>query len=199
MIDPKIWTMPEYPAFFGLGAAYQQGVEEHPILNALMQGSMGMTPEDAGILAQMIFLGGNGNHLEIGSLFGGTAILAALIKERFDQSGTVYCVDDLEMTGKDYITSNAETFAMKNHILLVVGKSNPLPISGIFRTALIDASHDYGNALQDWLNVRNVTEKYVLFHDYDPSHNGVAQAAQVAMRDWRPVHISNHSIVLEKP
>ena len=47
------------------------------------------------ILLKYVLLAGGGNHLEIGTLFGGSAIAVALMKDDVEQTGIIVCVDPL--------------------------------------------------------------------------------------------------------
>jgi len=44
-------------------------------------------------LGSMVYLAGDGDHVDIGSLYGASAIMAAKIKERFNLKGIVYAID----------------------------------------------------------------------------------------------------------
>lgn len=195
MIDN--WTLPVYTPFFRLGETVALD-KAYTFIDTEMTGAMGMTLEDAEILSRAIVNAGHGDHLEIGSLFGGTAILATKAKKLYGLRGIVYCIDDLEMVGENLILSNAEKFGVE--LVLHAGKSSPFPYPDRrFRTTLIDAGHDYGNVIADWHNARDHTDKYVIFHDYDPAHRGVVEAAKEAMQEWTPVYLAEHTLVLEKP
>ena len=197
VINPDTWTMPVYESYFPL-----QDIDE--FVNATYQRvskdvKMGMDLYDTYTLVQTIINSGNGNHLEIGSLFGGSAIIATLTKIYYGLDGNIYCIDDTKATGGDYITNNLRLWGVSDRVFLYIGKSNPFPMKERFSSALIDAGHDYQSCITDWNNVKQVTDKYVIIHDYDPAHPGVVKASREAMREWMPVHLSEHSLVLGKP
>lgn len=201
MINPRTWEMPEYPTFFPADDILCSGMEWQYEINQKITGTLAMQALDAGFFAQAIANAGHGDHLEIGSLFGGSAILAAFVKQSRGLSGKVVCLDDLEMTGQNYIDTNARLLGVSDWLEVYIGKSHPFPFDNNrrFRTTLIDASHDEGWCRQDWYNARNHTDKYIIFHDYDPQHPGVVIVAREAMQEWRAVFLAEHTLVLERP
>ncbi len=197
-MNPKAWVVPRYPPFFPVTDVMEWGKSLHKEIDDGITGKFAMTPADAGILAQAVVNASHGSYLEIGSLFGGSAILAALTKRKYGMAGRVFCIDDGEMTGRSYIEDNANLF----DVVLGIhrGKSHPFPCEGQkFQIILIDAGHDYGWCIADWNNAKRHAEKYVIFHDYDPKHEGVVKAAQEAMQEWRAVYVAEHTAVLERP
>lgn len=133
-----------------------------------------------------------GNHLEIGCLWGGTAIFVALAKGMENVLGDVYTIDSmdtdfwingdpavgLEVPTLEKVYKNLDKFEVRDRVHVIRAKSAPLPIPGCweFSSALIDGGHSYQACYQDWLNVKAHKPKYVLFHDYDSGHPGVQQA-----------------------
>ena len=200
-IDPNEWNMPSYPPFFPLDETSEWALGLHAEINAKIFGQIAMAPEDAALLAQAVANAGDGNHLEIGSLFGGSAILAALTKKKYGLSGEIHCIDDGDMTLEDYIQNNAYVFRVEDMLTVYKGHSNPFPLpqSMRFASTLIDAGHEYPDCYSDWRNAKEITDKYIIFHDYDPSHMGVVEVAKEALREWRPVFLAEHTLILEKP
>lgn len=200
-MNKETWEMPQYPSFFPLQENTQWITDTFQRVQAKMQGKLAMTMEDAAILVQAIVNAGHGDHLEIGSLWGGSAILAALTKQRHELRGKIVCVDDLALAGENLILENAERLDVLDVIELHIGNSHELLFDNNrrFCSALIDAGHEYPDAIQDWYKARNCVDKYAIFHDYDPAHLGVVAAAKEAMREWRPVFLAEHTLILEKP
>ena len=60
-------------------------------INASIQGHICMTPEEAAVLAEVVNV--DGDHLEIGTMWGGTAIIAALVKKNNGFKGQVIVID----------------------------------------------------------------------------------------------------------
>jgi len=48
------------------------------------------------VLLEYVLKAGGGNHLEIGTLFGGSAIAVAMLKREYSHSGMVFCIDPLD-------------------------------------------------------------------------------------------------------
>lgn len=170
---------------------------------------------DAGILAQLVLLGGNGDFVEIGTLFGGSAILAATAKKKFGLGGFVYCVDPLDGyygTGKstaggipspEIVMGNAKFFGVDDKIKIIKKSSIPWPkelMDHKFSVAFIDGDH-WGEApWKDWLSVKNLTSKFIIFDNYDNQHPAVINGAKKATADpeWQVICVSGISYVLEK-
>ena len=132
----------------------------------------------------------SGDHLEIGSLWGGTAILAGLSRDC-----TVYCIDPL--TDEESSSYKATPEGFKKNLtkfgvdaVLMRQKSNPWPdeIKDMeFGTAFIDGSHKKESVLWDWNHVKKITRQYVIFHDLHL--DGPLAVFNEASKDpnWRPL------------
>lgn len=199
---------------FALDDAAQFGNWVGKIINNEIQGRYAGAPYDWGVLAQSIVWAGHGDHLEIGTLFGGSAILAALVKKAYDISGNIICIDPLEgYYGEpidpvselpitiEVVLENITKFALDDRIKLVQAKSQPWPLSieDEFVSAFIDGQHDYKSCLSDWLNCKNCVSKVIQFDnfgiDYPQVCNVVSQATQ---SEWIIVHVGGISAVLAK-
>src|SRR5574342_461649 len=117
IIDPETWRTPVYNPFFETEETIIDWVID-TCAEIKKVCPMGMWEMDSVILAQTVINAGNGDHLEIGSLFGGSAILSALVKKNFSLQGNIYCIDHLVLTGKDYISINARKFDVENRIIV---------------------------------------------------------------------------------
>jgi len=132
-----------------------------------------------------------GNHLEIGTLFGATAIYSALIMERDRIDGLVYTIDPCVYESHEYcsraagnltpeivkhqpeiIQENIKKFELENRIVFIQKSSIPIPedIYGIeFNSCFIDGYHYNGYPLID---VKNCIELLVIKHIVlDDTHN----------------------------
>jgi len=169
-----------------------------------IHGRMCLESSNCNYLAWAVSEARSGHHLEIGSLHGGSAILAALIKAQYGYSGDVWCVDPLNgyYTGTrfacevDYvsripvtpeiISKNLRTFGVENRVRVIQSVSNPLPPSlpDLFSSVYIDGNH-WGEApLQDWMNVKDCVTGYVVFDNTDSAnHPDVVRAVNVARND----------------
>ena len=115
----------------------------------------------------------NGDHLEIGTLWGGSAIGVALAKSK----GEIYCIDPFNkrdsVMGKEVkvgiVEANIKKFGITN-IHLYKQKHPPMPPKlekHKFDTALIDGKHTTTACLANWLDVKDRVKQYVIFHDID--------------------------------
>lgn len=200
--------------FFGLGEAYEMGMKiGREIAETITVGRLANTPINMGVLAQMLFYAGDGDHLEIGTLFGGSAILAALIKQHYDFEGKIICVDPLdgyyghsldpvtgERVGIDAVKKNAESFGVLDRVKIVSARSNPWPfeIGDRFKSVYIDGDHGYSGCLADWENCRRAVTDFIIFDNYDRVHTEVVDVVCEAFGSpkWTPVHINDVSVVL---
>lgn len=193
--------------------AYEFGLQVYAKMIQVMQGGPGAPgSHDYGVLAECVRFAGSGDYLEIGSAFGCSAILAALVKKKYDLPGKVTCIDPLNggAFGKEYdpafpnipiipetIQANAELFGVRLEIIRA--KSEPFPIKNRrFAMTYIDGWHLDGQPLRDWEHVREVTDNLVVFHDYDPDHPHVVEACKVATgeKGWMPVHVFGNTFAL---
>ena len=206
--------------FFLLGGGYEKGMEYADEVQNKMNGRPAMKMHDYGVLAQAIWnVDGLGIHLDIGTLYGASAIVAALIKKRHFRSSPVVCVDPFDQyygKGKDPITpdipisvktlrENLEMFDVAEQVIIISSPSYPAPIElsqiGIdYSTVLIDGDHNDQGPLNDFYTAQRLKAQYVIFHDYTPGKPDVVSACN-AVRvypSWVPVHLSGASFVFEK-
>lgn len=206
-LEKKTWP------FFVLGEAYKIGMETGREIYENITGRFASAPINMGILAQMIFYAGDGDHLEIGTLFGGSAILAARIKQHYDLDGVIICVDPLEGyygigsdpfsnvdISIDVVRENALNFGVLDRIVIAPFKSNPwfLNPSFRFKSAFIDGDHTHKGCLSDWENCRNRVTDFIMFDDYDRNYMGIVKTVKSAIcsREWDLVQMNDISVVL---
>lgn len=206
-----------YPqTLFALDQAYDYGVKVGEKLKKEIKGRACGKPHDYGIVAQTVFYAGDGNYAETGTLFGASALVAALTKRKFNLSGDVYCIDPLDgyygkgktdMSGilptPAVVMENARRYGVESKIKCVAKKSVPYPkeLDGIiFSCSYIDGDHWKDIPTLDWVNLSKVTSKFILFDNYDKVHPSVVQAAEFAVADpeWRVAHVSSISFVLQR-
>ena len=82
-------------SLFPLDGAWVYGYKKFEYVDRWMDGWIVSNPFDVGSLAQMVKNAGNGNHLEIGTAWGGSAIMAALVKRRFGLDGQIVAFDPI--------------------------------------------------------------------------------------------------------
>lgn len=159
-----------------------------------------------------------GNHVEIGCLWGGTAILAALAKVDVDVEGHVYTIDfmtggywvhgdpcvELQIPTYEDVIRNIKVCGVADRVTVVKAKSNPWPLSKAIKptSVLIDGGHSYEDCLADWQNVKALEPDIVLFHDYATGrHPGVQRVIdEVVFKDcaWQYTETANTMIVFKR-
>jgi len=173
------------------------------------------------LLLEYVQKAGEGNYLEIGTLFGGSAIAVALWKQYLGQLGHVFCIDPLdgyyrkmapredmldEQSGKrvvpDVFHKNVYEFGVQNRVFLLRDYSiNVLPFTGItFKVSYIDGHHWEDVPLRDWELVRYATSKYIIFDNYDEKHPDVVAAVQEAISypEWSICHEEEITCIIER-
>ena len=206
MSGRKKWRYPPYPPPFPLSDAYEYGRDLWKRIDETIEGGPGCGPGDAALLSQIAYDTGNTHHLEIGTLFGSTAIQVAKTKQEFDLQGDVFCVDNFtylsEWASPELVKENADKFGVADRIHVVKANSWPLPPpleSMFFGSSYIDAAHDFGHCQRDWLTVKDIS-RMVAFHDYDIAHMGVVSTLRNAMQEpgWMLIHLSFHTAIMER-
>ena len=168
------------------------------------------------VLLDFVSRAGGGNHLEIGTLFGGSAIAVALLKLQLGQTGIIVCIDPLEgyykMDGSgddisgvpvtpETLFRNIEKFVVEGRILVMRAYSQLCSNIGIqFSTAYIDGDHKHGAPLSDWLLVKDMVSRYVIFDNWGEKFSGVLEACEEANNDpqWNCVYSKGITYVVER-
>lgn len=166
-------------------------------------------------LLQLVKKAGDGNYLEIGVLHGGSICAVALFKKELGQKGICVGVDmfngyynnpdslkdkksEVEVTLKTAL-SNIEQFKLDN-VKLIQAKSPDFNVDLKFSVSYIDANHSYAGVLADWRKVKDITTRFVLFHDYAVIPD-VKKACDFIARkstDWRLYYKGNYIFILER-
>jgi len=166
---------------------------------------------DAGIslpfLGSMVYAAGDGDHVDIGSLYGASAIMAARIKKQHNMKGIVYAIDPYDpvtrelqaaaqpgMVGNLSATpeefwKNVEEFDVRDIVRLVQKVSHPWPEElkdNVFASAYIDGNHWGDGAWNDFLNLRGRVTKYIGCDNYEEEYPDVVGAMWKAINteDW---------------
>lgn len=173
------------------------------------------------VMAYYAAKAGSGDHLEIGTLFGGSAIVVALAKRLMGLDGNVYCLDPLDgyyrerfghitdvvckehEISPDLVMKNAKIFEVEDRIRIIQKKSLPFPDelrNHRFVSAYIDGDHWDNMPTHDWNNVKKITSKYVIFDNYDDSHPSVKKACDRALKDgWKLEYSGGITFVVSSP
>lgn len=153
----------------------------HDYVTGSITGRIGMLHSESELLARTV--AGSKTHLEFGTMWGGTAILAALAGAK-----RVYSIDVMSggwwdvgqdpkvnaPLGPKAVIDNIAGLKLQDRVTLVIGLSAPFPLAGLeFDSVLIDGGHTFEVVQADWNNVQAVTKDYIIFHDYDDGHPGV--------------------------
>jgi hypothetical protein len=151
-----------------------------------------------------------GLHVEIGTLWGGTAIHAALAKP----AGMVVTIDYMklgywddgdpdvpgEKLSKGVIFANFDAFMVSDKIKVIEASSFPLPLDFdlIPETVFIDAGHDRSEVLQDWESVKDITQKYVIFHDYGRLQGVTDAVDSIKDKNWKLKEVFETLAIFER-
>lgn len=169
-------------------------------IDSKINGHVCMYENEACFLEECIKLAGDGDHLEIGSMWGGSAIIAALVKKREGIAGKVVCVDPFrdwdfspDFPGghpdKDIFWKNMKTMHVKSMVELVCEYSDPWPLGDRqFASALVDGDHAGNWPLIDWHNVKEHTD-LVIYHDLYAREQSVMKAVAEIRADseWEEI------------
>jgi hypothetical protein len=156
-------------------------------IQARLTGRLAMAPEEAGLLAETV--AGSQVHIEIGCLWGGTAILAALAGAR-----QVYSIDPMSggwwQAGADpavagaaltpyAVLENLARFDLAGRVQVVRASSKPWPLLALEAdTILIDGDHSFEGCRSDWEVAVKLARRAILVHDVDDAHPDVTRMVQ---------------------
>lgn len=186
--------------FFPLKDGYHFGKHLNKELNNKLGTKLIQSSHVTGLLCQATENIGDGNYLEIGSLFGGSAITVALAKKHFGFNGGITCIEPKPK----YILKNAEIFGISNKIQVIEMSSRDLLLDNYvdIDCTFIDGDHRNPHPIKDFWLVEPITKKYIIFDDYDKSEKGVQYAVDMVISSyfetWRPVHISDAIAIFER-
>lgn len=171
--------------------------------------------DNVDVLLDYVMRAGGGNHLEIGTLFGGSAISVALLKKRLGLSGVVFCVDPLygyygegrlDSSGVEVsvetLFTNISEFNVGDRIAVMQDMSlackNFMDVT--FSTAYIDGEHKHNTPLLDWIRIKDLVTKYVIFDNCNDIHPDVQVACDIAGKTygWMEVYNSGITYVVKR-
>jgi hypothetical protein len=160
----------------------------------------------------------DGDHLEIGTLHGGSAIVVALLKRELGFTGRVVCVDPLDgyyPNSKRYkrvdpltavpvsvetLRKNMQRFDVELEIIKAYSVPFPDVLQGrTFATAYIDGNHDGETPMQDFFNVSRIVTKYITFDNCGPRWPAVLRACEYAETIWQPHKRQGISCIVKHP
>ena len=164
---------------------------------------------------------GNGDHLEIGTLFGGSAVAAVMMKKSLGLQGRVVCLDPLDgfyigspmeanidpvtrlPINAETVWENAGIFDVADRLEIIQKRSSPWPkeLHGRqFASAYIDGDHWGDSPLDDWQNAAPSVRDFIIFDNYAPTHPDVMRACKVTEQypDWECVYAGGITFIVER-
>jgi len=177
------------------------------VVNAYSQGELEGYPADQGVslpwLCQMAINAGAGDHLEIGTSWGASAIAVALAKKMAGLPGKVWCIDPYEKE-REFVTKignldNLPTATIgkaRNNIKkteldiqIIRAKSQPFPerlADMRFASAYVDGAHVGETPYLDLVEVGKRVDYYIGIDNYEEGYPDVMDAVHKFMvrPDW---------------
>ncbi len=165
------------------------------------EGGYLLGPEARSYIKAMV-MSTRGSYIEIGSAFGGSAIVAA---ESLYGDSLVYCVDPMwgmhRVTAEeqaDMFWRNCHKAGIEDKIVLIKQVSNPWPKflqERKWSVALIDGDHSYAGCRADWLNLKDRVTDFIMFDDTDKP-GSVRTVFREACKDpeWELYYQGNHTL-----
>lgn len=157
----------------------------------------------------------NGDHLDIGTMHGGSAIFAAICMIETGRRGfesivpldnrIITTVDQFSGNDGEPITvskvpvieetaiANFKTFGVENRIKIIKTRTQKwLPNLHEYDTAFIDGGHDLESVHNDWMLLKDFVKKYIIFDDVCDKYPDVLDTFQFACSslDWMPVYLA---------
>lgn len=182
--------------FFPLRDAYYYGRRLNYELRDKLGKQLVQDSRTTALLAQAVHYAGDGDYVEIGSLHGGSAITAALVKKEFKLGGRILCIEPSPRN----IRENAKLFGVQDLIDIIKSNSDEVILKKKFSCGFIDGDHRHPHPLNDWYLLNKIVSRYIVFDDYDKSEEGVVIAVENVMevfKWWLPVHISGALVIFE--
>jgi hypothetical protein len=152
-------------------------------------------------LGKVISMAGPGDHIEIGTLFGASAIMAALVKQEFGFTGQVYCVDpflprdvtfnenDPKVVANkeatlDDVLENFDRFKVSDRMVVLPQPIYPFPTdleTHEFVTGFIDGNHMGGMPWMDFLSLRDRVKMFLAFDNFEEAYPDIVIAGLRAL------------------
>jgi hypothetical protein len=173
-------------------------------VNAFQAGELEGYPADQGVslpwICQLAVNAGAGDHLEIGTSWGASAIAVALAKKRAGLPGKVWCIDPYGKKRENVIAigqgadlptasiSGARRNIKKAEVdvQIVRAKSQPFPnrLAGMrFVSAYVDGAHTGETPYLDLVEVAKHVDYYVGTDNYEEGYPDVLDACHKFLED----------------
>ncbi len=172
----------------------------------LKNGRIAMSDED--VIALCLMTKDAKTYVEIGTLWGGSAIEVALANPEL----RLWCIDIFDgyyggvdhwsggqTPSLDMVRENLEFAGVADRTTLVKAKSDPFPLAGMeFDAGFIDGDHSADAVLNDWINLSSRC-RAVAFHDVDdPAVAGVIEKYVRADGDWKQTYRTRRLICFKR-
>jgi len=180
-----------------------------PLIREMPDGKPICDKKDIGLIAQMI-CDTEGDHLEVGTAYGGTLFAAIKAMEYCNRKGKVVSIEPfgedirntLHKAVEKEFWNNVKHFGYADRIEHIKKNTRPgseYPIKNRrFATAFIDGDHSFEYVLNDWNNIKNMVDCYIMFHDYrKPAIKDVVDTYAIMDNRWRVGATEGWSVVLE--
>lgn len=188
------------------------------VVNAFQSGELDGHPADNGIslpwVCQIAINAGPGDHLEIGTSFGASAIAVALAKKAAGLPGKVYCIDPYKKIrsfvhqDKGVKTANIST-ARRNiktaevDVEIIRAKSRPFPEKlddHKFVSAYIDGNHTAEWPKWDIEECKKRVQHFIGIDNYEEGYPDIMTAVHDAIqeRDWN-IYFKNFLFIALRP
>jgi len=148
------------------------------------------SPMTMGAVVQAIILAGEGDHLEIGSRLGGSAVVSAWALGENKTQRKIICVDPMEdlipqikyptkteMGDEKIFWDNMRRFGVDGHVELYQEYSDTYFVgygSKTYSTAFVDGDHRYNGVRADLDNLKDRVSQSIVMDDVD--YSGVQTA-----------------------
>ena len=152
-----------------------------------------------------------GDYIEIGTWFGASALVAALVKKRLGIDGTVTCIDPFKGDTPEYhLATHSKEAVLESarkldvELDIIEKSSYPWPQELRDRTwtvGYVDGDHRYPQPKRDVSNLSGRVLKYLIIDDFGPNKPDIKLAAlKLMIRDpeWNLYMIFKQSVVLRK-
>ena len=172
----------------------------------MKHGRIAMSDED--VIALCLMTKDAKTYVEIGTLWGGSAIEVALANPGL----RLWCIDPFEGYYGDidewadrqkptigHVRENLEFAGVADRVTLVQASSDPFPLPDMeFDAGFIDGDHSADAVLNDWISL-STRCKAVAFHDVDDlSVAGVIEKYVRADEDWKQTYRTKRLICFKR-
>ena len=177
------------------------GGNDNKMAITLRYGRTAMDDDDIANLCEMVQ--GAQTHIEIGTLWGGSAIAVALANTELQ----VICIDPFigyygtydkwsgDTPNMSKVEANMAAHGVRDRIRLIRAKSQPFPFTGKADTGFIDGDHSYETVWADWHSLDAAGCKRIAVHDMDDPE--VLRAVTRAQVDGKTFWLIYWQVIME--